>query len=99
MVKKILNFVIISNVYSNGDKMDRAHVSIPRELANIIDEKIVGKLGYKNRTEVVREMVRRQLSKYIEGCKKSETKIVYFPRCNLPYRPGSRDDPEDLGLL
>jgi metal-responsive CopG/Arc/MetJ family transcriptional regulator len=54
-------------------------VRIPKELATAIDKNIVGKCGYKNRDEVIKEMIEKQMPQYLEMSRKSEIDSIYFP--------------------
>ena len=54
-------------------------VKISKELVSIIDKNIVGKCGYKNRNEVIKEMIEKQIPQYLEMSRKSEIDAIYFP--------------------
>jgi metal-responsive CopG/Arc/MetJ family transcriptional regulator len=66
-----------------NDTKNYVSVKISKELASVIDENIVGKCGYKNRDEVVKEMIEKQIPQYLETSRKSETVATYLP----PYNP------------
>ncbi len=68
-----------------GNTKKYVRVNVLKELVNAIDENIVGKGCYKNRTEVIKEMIEKQLPQYIEMSKKPELNISYFPPSNPSY--------------
>ena len=48
---------------SNNDNNDYRIIKLPKDLADLVDE-MLGKMGYKTRTEFVKDAVRRLLSAY-----------------------------------
>jgi metal-responsive CopG/Arc/MetJ family transcriptional regulator len=49
------------------EENDYTVVKIPTELANEIDNELIGKHGFKTRAEVVKEALRQFLRQYREG--------------------------------
>jgi hypothetical protein len=49
-----------------GSRMDYVTVKVPADLIKIIDEKVVGKYGYRSRAEFIKDAIRDKLKEFAE---------------------------------